>query len=316
MSFITRCPSCGTAFKVVPDQLKISEGWVRCGQCQHVFDATLDLQPWWPGAELVDLNAPQDDAQAEPADDEPTQTTVWHDGPTVTPEHATVDASIEPDDRWSAPVFADEVVCYTPATPPEPETVSAWDAHDTDDSGPVAAATDQSSFTFVRQAQRKAFWRRTGVRAALSGIALVLLLSLGLQWLVLQRDVLATQVPALQPVLEALCRPLGCRVGAGQRLDQFAIDSSALLRRAPDRFAFDMVLKNAAAQALATPSLELTLTDAQDAVVVRRVFAPAEWPQAPLTLPARSEHPIRLELALDAAQAQPVVGYRAILFYP
>ena len=33
MSLITRCPACGTMFKVVPDQLRISEGWVRCGHC-------------------------------------------------------------------------------------------------------------------------------------------------------------------------------------------------------------------------------------------------------------------------------------------
>ena len=29
MSQITCCPSCGTKFKVVADQLRISEGWVR-----------------------------------------------------------------------------------------------------------------------------------------------------------------------------------------------------------------------------------------------------------------------------------------------
>jgi predicted Zn finger-like uncharacterized protein len=39
MSLITRCPRCGTQFKVVPDQLKISQGWVRCGHCAEVFDA-------------------------------------------------------------------------------------------------------------------------------------------------------------------------------------------------------------------------------------------------------------------------------------
>jgi len=33
-------------FKVVPDQLKISDGWVRCGHCADVFDATLYLQTW------------------------------------------------------------------------------------------------------------------------------------------------------------------------------------------------------------------------------------------------------------------------------
>lgn len=30
----------------MPDQLKISDGWVRCGYCSDVFDATLNLQPW------------------------------------------------------------------------------------------------------------------------------------------------------------------------------------------------------------------------------------------------------------------------------
>ncbi|HEY9094802.1 MAG TPA: DUF3426 domain-containing protein [Hydrogenophaga sp.] len=44
MSFTTRCPACGTMFKVVPDQLKISDGWVRCGHCSDVFDAMLNLQ--------------------------------------------------------------------------------------------------------------------------------------------------------------------------------------------------------------------------------------------------------------------------------
>jgi predicted Zn finger-like uncharacterized protein len=43
MSLVTRCTSCGTLFKVVADQLKISEGWVRCGQCATVFDAQANL---------------------------------------------------------------------------------------------------------------------------------------------------------------------------------------------------------------------------------------------------------------------------------
>ena len=39
MSLATRCTSCGTIFKVVQDQLKVSEGWVRCGRCHEVFNA-------------------------------------------------------------------------------------------------------------------------------------------------------------------------------------------------------------------------------------------------------------------------------------
>ncbi|WP_428420214.1 zinc-ribbon and DUF3426 domain-containing protein [Methylibium sp.] len=39
MSLATRCTSCGTIFRVVQDQLKVSEGWVRCGRCQETFNA-------------------------------------------------------------------------------------------------------------------------------------------------------------------------------------------------------------------------------------------------------------------------------------
>ncbi len=35
----TRCPACKTVFRVVPDQLKVSAGWVRCGRCAEVFNA-------------------------------------------------------------------------------------------------------------------------------------------------------------------------------------------------------------------------------------------------------------------------------------
>ncbi|MDZ4360980.1 MAG: zinc-ribbon and DUF3426 domain-containing protein [Variovorax sp.] len=60
MSLVTRCPACTTTFKVVRDQLRISDGWVRCGRCSHVFDATLDLQEAPDGA----LSAPAAPAPA------------------------------------------------------------------------------------------------------------------------------------------------------------------------------------------------------------------------------------------------------------
>ncbi|MEY8689815.1 MAG: zinc-ribbon and DUF3426 domain-containing protein [Leptothrix sp. (in: b-proteobacteria)] len=39
MSLATSCSDCGTVFKVIEDQLKVSEGWVRCGHCHQVFNA-------------------------------------------------------------------------------------------------------------------------------------------------------------------------------------------------------------------------------------------------------------------------------------
>jgi len=43
MTLATRCPGCQTLFKVVPDQLRVSEGWVRCGRCAEVFNAAQHL---------------------------------------------------------------------------------------------------------------------------------------------------------------------------------------------------------------------------------------------------------------------------------
>jgi predicted Zn finger-like uncharacterized protein len=43
MSLVTRCTACGTVFRVVQDQLKVSSGWVRCGKCGEVFNALQTL---------------------------------------------------------------------------------------------------------------------------------------------------------------------------------------------------------------------------------------------------------------------------------
>lgn len=43
-SMITRCPGCGTAFRVTPEQLAAREGKVRCGRCAAVFDARETMQ--------------------------------------------------------------------------------------------------------------------------------------------------------------------------------------------------------------------------------------------------------------------------------
>ena len=54
MALATSCPRCQTSFRVVPDQLKIRRGLVRCGACQHVFSGIDSLryidEPAPPGA--------------------------------------------------------------------------------------------------------------------------------------------------------------------------------------------------------------------------------------------------------------------------
>ena len=85
MSLATRCTQCGTIFKVVQDQLKVSEGWVRCGRCHEVFNALEGLfdlerdppparrQPVRPGAPaaVVTQQAPAEPPPAAPPEAAP-----------------------------------------------------------------------------------------------------------------------------------------------------------------------------------------------------------------------------------------------------
>ena len=41
----TRCPQCQTVFRITAAQLKVRDGRVRCGRCQHVFAADQHLMP-------------------------------------------------------------------------------------------------------------------------------------------------------------------------------------------------------------------------------------------------------------------------------
>jgi predicted Zn finger-like uncharacterized protein len=55
VNLTTRCPNCGTAFRVQPVQLSARGGKVRCGKCTHVFDGVAAL-----------IAEGQQSAQAEP----------------------------------------------------------------------------------------------------------------------------------------------------------------------------------------------------------------------------------------------------------
>lgn len=58
MNWATRCPSCATVFRVAEDQLRVSDGFVRCGRCDAVFDARAQLFDLVTGEALQPAFAP------------------------------------------------------------------------------------------------------------------------------------------------------------------------------------------------------------------------------------------------------------------
>ena len=132
----------------------------------------------------------------------------------------------------------------------------------------------------------------------------------------MQRDRIAALRPDLRPTLQALCAPLGCRVEPLRLVQALSIDSTTLARRGNGRYALEVVLRNASLFELATPALELSLTDTRDQVISRRVFLPEEWPDAPEVLPAQGSLTVSFRLSLSVDEATPMAGYRALVFYP
>ena len=66
MATTAQCPSCSTRFRVVPDQLKISKGWVRCGKCSEVFDARFSLSGFGPVPDFLRVDPAGADAIPAP----------------------------------------------------------------------------------------------------------------------------------------------------------------------------------------------------------------------------------------------------------
>jgi predicted Zn finger-like uncharacterized protein len=66
----TQCPECGSVFRVTADALKVAAGLVRCGVCQHRFNALAALTDD-PGAPIGEERAVTGDDETPGADDGP-----------------------------------------------------------------------------------------------------------------------------------------------------------------------------------------------------------------------------------------------------
>lgn len=151
---------------------------------------------------------------------------------------------------------------------------------------------------------------------AVSVLLLVLLL---LQLALRQRDMLAAEHPALRGALVALCGIVGCEVRLPRAADRLAIEGDEMVAdtKEPSRVTLIATLRNSAEFPVAYPALEVTLQNAQDEILARRVLGPADY------LPAGSDPAqglaaqgeVNLRLALDTGSMR-AEGYRLFLFYP
>jgi predicted Zn finger-like uncharacterized protein len=184
------------------------------------------------------------------------------------------------------------------------------------DAPPKIRVPESDEPEFVRRSRQQEQSGRTRKIAMLAG-SVVLLLILVAQGAITFRNALAARFPAAKPALVSGCAVLGCRVELPAQIDNLVIETGELTTLGGGAYAFTTQLANRSAVPQAWPSLELSLTDANDKPLVRRVFAPRDYLAAgtPTTtgLAPRVEQAIKLHFRVDDLQPS---GYHIAVFYP
>lgn len=338
MSLIARCPACRTTFRVVQDQLRVSDGWVRCGRCAEIFDARLglvdeadakqvNLSAADPVARFVETPA---EAKHEPTLADP----AWlnfgaQDAPQVPP------TGLIPPSEPAAPELA-PVAVHEPApvetaidgVPPDVLPKNA-ESRQLAQSGYAQrnlepdTVTPQAELSFLRPMPDPKPAMNVWVKAFLGLVVLVLLALLALQAGLHERARLAAMFPQSKPVLQWVCQYLGCTVSALKQIESVVIDGSSFNKVRGDNYRLALTIRNAALQDIAMPALELSLTDSQDQVLMRKVILPHEITPNSGNLAGGSEWSGQIAMQVRANAvggtvegAERFSGYRVLAFYP
>ena len=266
----------------MPAQLALRAGQVRCGQCKTVFNGF---------EQEVSLTAPN-------RTEEPLSEAALGP-PTLTLRNA---QALEP--AIVAPKAAPAALAPSPA----PATAAA-----------PAAATPEAppADRFAPPARTSRRARTTAYATAIVLLLLLMAAQAGYHF----RDSIVTFWPATRPALERVCELAGCAIRPlrDAAMSYLSIESSDLQADPAHKglLILTATVRNRASWPLAFPHLELTLTDAQDRVVVRRALAPADYAggTADLSRGMGANAEISLKVFIDAS-ATTQAGYRLYMFYP
>jgi predicted Zn finger-like uncharacterized protein len=322
MSDITRCPECETRFKVSEEQLAAHEGLVRCGRCQHVFNAREHLQAEEPSPQLnlpiEEPSAATEDTVADtgvPAIDEVAAPDTELIGPAADAEAAPREATEpEPDESGNSNTGEEPVIDGEPGQPdlrPIPNLSELEEA----------PATLAQQVRFVEDAAEDLappapVTRKRKTAALFAALLILLLLAQGIYFL---RHTLAAKLPGLKPMLNGYCALLSCTVDLPREVDALSIESSELEADAKlvNVITLHALLRNRSGHTQAWPSLELTLTDLRDQVIARRAFHPTDYlrDKEALQKGIGRNREQEIALRLDTSDLRPS-GYRLLLFYP
>ncbi|MRR56868.1 MAG: DUF3426 domain-containing protein [Deltaproteobacteria bacterium] len=306
---LTRCPACETTFRITPEQLKARQGRVRCGHCQHVFNALDTLieelapasQPTQP---MVVATATSGESAGSLSVDFELETGGSAPIPT---KPASLPAETPP-----AASLANDVAEISEAGREADPTGFATEMDEGDSEPAAESGMDAEPLLHEDMEPHRRVW--PWVLASLFA-----LLTLALQTALLYRVELAVLYPESRPLLLEACSVIGCEVALPSKPELMSIESSDLHpdTSQPGRLQLVATLKNRAPFTQTYPHLELTLTDTADQALARKVLAPADYLAKDVNINAGfgASKDLAVTLNLDAGSL-PAAGYRLYLFYP
>ena len=330
----TRCPACNTVFRVTSNQLRAKAGKVRCGYCKGIFNALDQLIDDAPAASPLPTETPAPAAESGAPDSElesgPSAEHQVAADPESTLEAAAQTAETgpiaeplrEPESTEDHRVVDCEIMAATTSTATEPGQECDDSLLAAREAGLVAARDLTETPAYNRWAAGALigntsgdFGPKPGPRAKWPfAVALLLLLAALLGQLAYYfRSDLVRHVHAVGEIFDAL----GIAVPLPAQSDLIIIEGSDLqVDSASGLLVMQATLRNQAPYNQAWPVLELTLTDAHDAAVARRILTAPDYlpPGSDLnSFPGNAETPVHLWIDAKGLAA---TGYRLYIFYP
>ena len=276
---------------------------------QKSADETADAELVEPSADVE----PSAEAEAEDAADEVVEAESVADEPKAEESSTDAESADKPPVDDDVEVISEQALLSTDVDDVRREVNAAQPVDDEEAADEKPQAVDEPGF--VRQARRQAFWQSTGMRVALVLGSVLAAGGMAAQYAWQQRDVLAAEHPALAPVLVKVCQTMGCELQARREIADVVISGSGFKQLADaNQYQWSLTLENRSDAPVATPMAELTLTDAQDKPLLRRVvdLKPLGAPQQ---LQPRQEWSVNVPVLVQQLSS-PVSGYRALVFYP
>lgn len=278
MNYITSCPKCDTHFLLNDELIKAHRGKVQCGTCELVFNAKTRL------TEVADDVTSADEYQAsiEELESENVEEIILSADTHSSIEHFIGDQ---------------KDIAIDPEPKIEINAPSLFDDLNSNTSAPSKTV-------------------KHPVLLSLFGLLLILIAIT--QSIYHLRVRIAAEYPQFKPVLMQACAQLHCTIGLPRNLDLVTIGDSDM--QEDDNYQsvinFSSSLTNKANYPQAYPDIELTLTDADDKAVIKKIIGPEEYlttnKKIEAGLAPREVSPVKLALYVHEAE---VAGYRILLIY-